>query len=85
MSASTTRCGLRPPQADEKRLELLTFGLTNRCSAIELFILNRWSGETRTHNPRIKSAVHLTIELRTNYPIYVLKGFSCHWRIPQSN
>lgn len=26
-----------------------------------------WSGETRTPNPRIKRAVHLTIELRTNF------------------
>lgn len=32
-----------------------------------------WPGENRTHNPRIKSSVHLTVELRTN--VVMTKGF----------
>lgn len=40
-------------------------GLTTTRSTLELYFLC-WSGEIRTHNPCIKSAVHLTIELQTS-------------------
>lgn len=39
--------------------------LTTIRSTLELYF-HCWSGEIRTHNPCIKSAVHLTIELQTS-------------------
>lgn len=50
--------------ADKERFELSTYALTGQRSTVELFILFGWPGENRTHNPRIKSSVHLTVELR---------------------
>jgi hypothetical protein len=55
--------------ADEERIELSTFGLTNRCSSIELFI-HRCPAGIRTQNPPVKSRIHLPVELRDNIYLY---------------
>lgn len=59
LQTATTLQLRRTHIADEEGVEPSTNGLTNRCSAIELFI-HCWPGEIRTHNPPVKSRVHLS-------------------------
>ena len=51
---------------DEAGFEPAQLALQTNALPLELFV-HRWPGEIRTHSPRIKSAVRLTIELRTNF------------------
>jgi hypothetical protein len=51
---------------DEERFELSTFGLTNRCSAIELFI-HIGPERLELSTPGVKDRYSEPIELRTNF------------------
>ena len=71
---------LRRVRADEERFELSTLPLTTGRSAIELFILVGLVIPIiigRTHNPPVKSRVHLPFELQANFHFDSMPGKYC--------